>query len=122
MKKHFVLIHGLCHGAWCWYKVKPMLEAEGHRVTALDLSASGINTKKIEEIQTMAEYSEPLTDLMKSIPPEEKVILVGHSLGGLSLGVAMEEFPHKISTAIFVTAFMPDSSHPPSYVLDQDII
>jgi hypothetical protein len=20
-RHHFVLVHGLCHGAWCWYKV-----------------------------------------------------------------------------------------------------
>lgn len=39
--KHFVLVHGLCHGAWCWYKLAPLLEAAGHRVTAVDLAASG---------------------------------------------------------------------------------
>ncbi|KAK9190053.1 hypothetical protein WN943_018654 [Citrus x changshan-huyou] len=22
-QKHFVLVHGSDHGAWCWYKVKP---------------------------------------------------------------------------------------------------
>ena len=39
--KHFVLVHGLCHGAWSWYKVTTALESAGHRVTALDLAASG---------------------------------------------------------------------------------
>ncbi|KAF0923473.1 hypothetical protein E2562_006362 [Oryza meyeriana var. granulata] len=34
--KHFILVHGLCHGAWCWYKVVTMLCSVGHRVTALD--------------------------------------------------------------------------------------
>ncbi|KAG6766916.1 hypothetical protein POTOM_028093 [Populus tomentosa] len=38
---HFVLIHGSASGAWAWYKVKTMLEAAGHSVTALDMSASG---------------------------------------------------------------------------------
>ncbi|KAI5316687.1 hypothetical protein L3X38_036394 [Prunus dulcis] len=50
MQKHFVLVHGACHGSWCWYKIKPRLESAGHRVTALDLAASGINTKAIQDV------------------------------------------------------------------------
>lgn len=47
-QKRFVLVHGLCHGAWSWYKVKPILEAAGHTVTAVNLAASGINTTRLE--------------------------------------------------------------------------
>ncbi|KAI3946020.1 hypothetical protein MKX01_024776 [Papaver californicum] len=42
-----------------------------------------------------------------SAKPEEKVILVGHSLGGLVISKAMQTFPEKISVAVFVTALMP---------------
>lgn len=58
--KHYVLVHGGCHGAWCWYKVKPVLEASGHRVTVVDLTASGVNMSKVEEIQTLEDYAKPL--------------------------------------------------------------
>ncbi|KAJ4962480.1 hypothetical protein NE237_022419 [Protea cynaroides] len=116
---HFVLVHGACHGAWCWYKVKPVLESAGHRVTALDLAASGINMEKIYELRTMSDYTRPLLELMASLPPGEKITLVGHSLGGINLALAMDNFPHKISAAVFLTAFMPDSATSPSYVLDQ---
>ncbi|GMN74198.1 hypothetical protein TIFTF001_054388 [Ficus carica] len=44
---------------------------------------------------------------MASLKPEERVILVGHSLGGLGMSVVMERFPEKISAAVFVTALMP---------------
>ncbi|KAL5557139.1 hypothetical protein UlMin_039375 [Ulmus minor] len=118
-KKHFVLVHGVCHGAWCWYKLKPRLESAGHRVTAVDLSASGINTKKIQDVRSMSEYSQPLLELISSIPSHEKVVLVGHSFGGFSLGLAMENFPHKIFVAVFLTALLPDTIHQPSYVIDQ---
>ena len=67
----------------------------------------------------MHEYSQPLLEMMATLPPNEKVILVGHSLGGLNLAVAMEKFPEKVSVAVFLTAFMPDTLHRPSYVLDQ---
>ncbi len=35
----FVLIHGACHGAWCWHKMIPLLVSRGHRVMAPDLPA-----------------------------------------------------------------------------------
>ncbi|XP_059456446.1 LOW QUALITY PROTEIN: methylesterase 3-like [Corylus avellana] len=116
---HFVLVHGICHGAWCWHKLKPRLKSAGHRVTALDLAASGINMKAIQDVHTFHDYSEPLLDLFASLPPNQKVILVGHSLGGLNLAIAMEKYPEKVAVGVFVTALMPDTTHKPSYVLDQ---
>ncbi|CAO2830809.1 unnamed protein product [Amaranthus hypochondriacus] len=118
-KKHLVLVHGACHGAWAWYKVKPLLEAAGHRVTVLDMAASGIHPKKIHDLKTIHDYSEPLIQLIASLPDDQKVILVGHSLGGMNLAVVMEMFPHKIEIAIFVTAFLPDTQHTPSFIFDQ---
>ncbi|KAK7252854.1 hypothetical protein RIF29_37097 [Crotalaria pallida] len=118
-QKHFVLVHGVCHGAWCWFKLKTRLELAGHKVTALDLAASGINTKKIEDVHTFYEYSEPLLEFMASLGPNEKVILVGHSFGGLTLALAMDKFPQKIALAVFVAAFVPDTHHKPSYVLEE---
>jgi pimeloyl-ACP methyl ester carboxylesterase len=105
--KHFVLVHGMCHGAWCWYKIAALLEAAGHHVTAPELSASGINPRRIEEVESFADYCRPLLEVMAAIPKEEKVILVGHSLGGFGIALAMEKFPDKISAAVFVTAVMP---------------
>ncbi|KAL0332741.1 UNVERIFIED_CONTAM: Salicylic acid-binding protein 2 [Sesamum calycinum] len=118
---HIILVHGACHGAWCWYKLKPLLEAAGHRVTALDLAASGIDRRRLEELHTFADYSQPLLELMASIPLEEKVVLVGHSLGGMSLVLAMDMYPQKIKVAVFLAVVMPDSIHKPSYVLNQSV-
>lgn len=118
-QKHFVLVHGACHGAWCWQKFKTLLESASNRVTVLDLAASGANTKAIQDVETLDEYTEPLLEFLASLQPKEKVILVGHSLGGLSLALAMEKFPEKIAVAVFLSAFMPDTTHKPSFVLDQ---
>ncbi|XP_068342603.1 methyl jasmonate esterase 1-like [Pyrus communis] len=104
--KHFVLIHGACHGAWSWYKVATLLKDSGHNVTALDLGASGINPIQVQQLPSLSEYVEPLTELMVSLPPKEKVILVAHSLGGAVISIFMERFPQKIAAAVYVTAFM----------------
>ncbi|KAL1333072.1 hypothetical protein HN51_061827 [Arachis hypogaea] len=117
--KHFILVHGACHGAWCWYKIKPLLESSGHKVTVLDLAASGTNLKKIEDVDTFSQYSEPLLEVLESLPPNEKVVLVGHSLGGLNIALAMEKFPTKVAVGVFLTAFVPDTQHKPSYVLEK---
>uniref|UniRef100_A0A0D9YJQ1 AB hydrolase-1 domain-containing protein n=1 Tax=Oryza glumipatula TaxID=40148 RepID=A0A0D9YJQ1_9ORYZ len=98
--KHFIPVHGLCHGAWCWYKVVTMLRSEGHRVTALDLAASGVHPARIDE-------SRPLLDAVAVAPAGERLILVGHSFGGLSIALAMERFPDKIAVAVFAASSMP---------------
>ncbi|KAJ4962352.1 hypothetical protein NE237_022291 [Protea cynaroides] len=106
-KHHFVLVHGAGHGGWCWYKLATLLRSAGHRVTAPDLAASGINPKRLDEIRSISDYFQPLMEVMASLLPDDKVILVGHSMGGASVSAAMERFPHKISAAVFASAVMP---------------
>ena len=119
--KHFVLVHGVCLGAWCWYKLVALLKLAGHRVTALDLGASGISPKQLNEIASFSDYLQPLMEFMASLPHGEKVVLVGHSYGGLGISLAMEKFPEKISVAIFVTALMPHQKSPPGALLQEVI-
>ncbi|KAK7350493.1 hypothetical protein VNO77_09183 [Canavalia gladiata] len=105
-EKHFVLIHGANYGAWCWYKVATQLKSSGHNVTTLDMAGCGMNMKQVQDVGTISEYHEPLMTFMESLPSHEKVILVGHSLGGVSISVAMERFPEKVSVAVFVSAII----------------
>ncbi|KAL5219875.1 hypothetical protein ABZP36_024588 [Zizania latifolia] len=105
--KHFVLVHGLAHGAWCWFKVVTTLRSAGHRVTALDLAASGVHPARVDEVGSFEEYSRPMLDAVAAAPEGERLVLVGHSHGGLSLALAMERFPDKIAAAVFVAAAMP---------------
>lgn len=106
-KSHFVLVHGACLGAWSWYKVTTFLQTAGHNVTALDMASAGINPTQPESLTSLTEYYQPLLSFMEALPSDEKIVLVGHSLGGLGISMAMERFPEKISVAIFVTAAMP---------------
>ncbi|KAA8547241.1 hypothetical protein F0562_003895 [Nyssa sinensis] len=75
--------------------------------------------RKLIEVRTLYDYTIPLIEIMESLPPNENVILVGHSLGGVNLALAMDKYPQKISVAVFLSAFMPDTIHEPSYVLNQ---
>lgn len=46
-------------------------------------------------------------EFMAALHPEEKVVLVGHSYGGIVISVAAERFPKKVAAAVYVAAFMP---------------
>ncbi|XP_060169306.1 methyl jasmonate esterase 1-like [Lycium barbarum] len=105
--KHFVLVHGACHGSWSWYNIVALLRSSEHNVTALDLGASGINPKQILEIPHLSNYFSPLMEFMASLPANKRVVLVGHSLGGFVISKAMESFPENILVSIFVIAGMP---------------
>ncbi|XP_058207413.1 methylesterase 17-like isoform X2 [Rhododendron vialii] len=103
---HFVLVHGIGGGSWCWYKVRCQLENSGYKVSCIDLKGAGINQSDAKNIHTFDEYNKPLIDFMSSLPDDEKVIVVGHSAGGLSLTDATHKFGKKISLAIYLGATM----------------
>ena len=96
-----------------------MLEHSGHRVTVFDLTAHGVNMSRVEDIQTLEDFAKPLLEVLESFGSDDKVILVAHSLGGIPAALAADMFPSKISVAVFVTSFMPDTTNPPSYVFEK---
>ncbi|VAI09534.1 unnamed protein product [Triticum turgidum subsp. durum] len=117
--KHIVLVHGACVGGWAWFKVATRLRDAGHRVSTPDLAASGVDPRPLREVPTFFDYTKPLLDLLESLPPGEKVVLVGHSLGGVNIALACELFPEKVAAAVFLSAFMPDHRSSPAYVLEK---
>ena len=72
-KFHFVLIHGAGHGAWCWYKLLHLLQKYGHKVTAMDLTGSGLNTVDPDSITSFEDYDRPLMNILSEIPYSQKV-------------------------------------------------
>ncbi|KAL4190014.1 hypothetical protein AMTRI_Chr08g209900 [Amborella trichopoda] len=66
-----------------------------------------------DSISTFQDYNRPAMDVISGIPENEKVILVGHSIGGASLTHAIYRFgKKKISLVVYVAAapanFFPD--------------
>lgn len=72
---HFVLVHGGGFGAWCWYKTIALLEEGGYKVTAVDLTGSGIHSFDTNNIKSLSQYVEPLTDFLEKLTDGEKVIV-----------------------------------------------
>ncbi|XP_050156597.1 methylesterase 17-like [Malus sylvestris] len=103
---HFVLVHGISHGAWCWYKIRCLMENSGYKVSCVDLKSAGIDQSDANSVLSFDDYNKPLLDLLSALPENEQVILVGHSAGGLNVTQATIKFPKKILLAVYVAATM----------------
>jgi pimeloyl-ACP methyl ester carboxylesterase len=100
----FVLIHGASHGGWCWYKVVPLLEKQGHTVVAPDLPSHG-RDKTPSSAVTLQGYVDSVCTIIDA--QQEPVVLVGHSMGGGIITQTAEYRPDKIKTLVYVTAALP---------------
>jgi pimeloyl-ACP methyl ester carboxylesterase len=101
---NFILIHGGMHGGWCWERVVPLLEQQGHHVMAPDLPSMGETRLPAEQV-TLDAWSRFTVDLLNQAPG--KSILVGHSVGGMVISQAAETAPGKIATLVYLTAILP---------------
>lgn len=97
----FLLIHGSCHGAWCWRDLLPLLNSRGHAARAIDLPAHGQDETPVAEV-TLGSY---VAAIEAAIDPP--VILVGHSLAGLAISAAAEHMPEKIARLVYLCAWLP---------------
>ena len=72
-KEHFVLVHGEVHAAWCWFKLRLLLEGSGYRVTCIDLAGGGVDPTDPNTVRSFKQYDQPLMDLISTLPEGEKV-------------------------------------------------
>jgi len=99
----YVLIHGSWHGAWCWYKIIPLLEQAGHKAIALDLPGHGRDWTAARGV-SMQSYVDSVCKILDAQP--EPVILVGHSRGGIVISQTAEYRPRKIQTLVYLAAYL----------------
>jgi pimeloyl-ACP methyl ester carboxylesterase len=100
---NIILIHGGCHGGWCWERVVPLLAARGHTVLAPDLPGAAAEGPPFRDV-TLADRTRFVAGLIAA--QAEPVILVGHSMGGAVVSCAAETIPDRIAAVVFLAAFL----------------
>jgi pimeloyl-ACP methyl ester carboxylesterase len=100
----FLLVHGAFHGAWCWQKLVAELEKRGHRAKAIDLPGQGEDQTPLKEV-TLDTMVDKIIAEMADLPG--KVVLLGHSLGGIPITVTGEKVPDRIKALVYLSAFLP---------------
>ncbi|MDO9637766.1 MAG: alpha/beta fold hydrolase [Pseudotabrizicola sp.] len=99
----FLLIHGSCHGAWCWHRVIPALAALGHSVRAIDLPGHGRDRTPASEV-TLDAYAQAICGALSG-----PTIVVGHSMAGYPITAAAEADPGHIAALVYLCAYAPVS-------------
>jgi pimeloyl-ACP methyl ester carboxylesterase len=130
-KAALVLVHGAWHGAWCFDAVMPELARLGHVAIARDLPGHGVNAlfppvylerpaDPDEFSRVFASQPSPLAGLtlddyaasvIETIDAVGRlgfgrVVLVGHSLGGVTVTRVAEMLPDRVLKLVYLAAFM----------------
>jgi pimeloyl-ACP methyl ester carboxylesterase len=92
----FGLVHGAFHGAWCWERLAAELEGMGHRALTVDLPCE-------DPSAGAAEYADAA--LTAFADADENLIVVGHSLGGLTIPLIAAARP--VRQMVFLEAIIP---------------
>jgi pimeloyl-ACP methyl ester carboxylesterase len=122
--KSILLIHGAWHSALHWNRVSELLASMGHQVFALDLPGHGLKAKfpasylrqdlamlTTEESPlkglTIEDYVDTAGEVVRALSTERKVIVVGHSMGGIVVTQLGERMPDRIERLVYLTALCP---------------
>ena len=96
-----LLVHGSCHGAWCWRDLLPELRALGHTPRAIDLPGHGDDPTPVNDV-TLDSYADAV--LAASTP---QTVVVGHSMGGFAISAAAQKNPAAMARLIYLCAYVP---------------
>ncbi len=127
-KPAFVLVHGAWHNASTYTLVIQQLAQLGHTAVALDLPGHGLDARlpkswrgrpfdktafatEVSPVAatTLADYTActiAVIDQVRALG-HEKVVLVGHSMGGVTITQVAEMVPAKLLKLVYLTAFLP---------------
>ncbi|MBB3918442.1 pimeloyl-ACP methyl ester carboxylesterase [Rhizobium pisi] len=126
-KAAFVLVHGGWHNRSSWDRITPILEAHGFAALTLDLPGAGGNA--IAPISlghrpfdpaafatepspvagvTQEERTQAVVALVKEAASLSggRVILVGHSAGGMTISAVTEQVPDLLLAVVYLAGFM----------------
>src|SRR6478609_1625358 len=109
-KAVFVLVHGGWHNHSAWDRVTPILKANGFAALTLDLPGAGVNA--IAPTSLGLRPFDPAAFAAERSPIAGKVILVGHSAGGMTISAVAEQVPNLLLAIIYLAGFMVPNGMP----------
>src|SRR5512140_1606519 len=103
---NYILVHGGWFGAWCWYKVVPLLQAAGHSVYAPTLTGVGEQAALATPEIGVDTHIQDVVNLIET-KNVQQVILVGHSYSGMVITGVADRVPDHISHLVYLDAVVP---------------
>jgi pimeloyl-ACP methyl ester carboxylesterase len=102
----FVLVHGACHGGWCWKRVAPLLRRAGHEVYTPTLTGLGERAHLLTRDVGLDTHIQDVVNVLEYEELDD-AILVGHSYGGIVITGAAERMPARIGHLVYLDAVVP---------------
>lgn len=103
----YVLVPGMCHGAWCFDDLAASLRAAGHHVIAVTLSGVA---ERAHVLRGGVNLDTHVTDVLAAIdacPASDELVLVGHSYGGMVITGVADRIAERVDSLVFVDAVVP---------------
>ena len=113
----FVLVHGQGGNAFMWGQIATALRSKGHRVITLDLPGHGADKTDPKDI-TLTTHCQRVIDSILQI--DDKVILVGHSMGGIVITKVTDMIPDRIEKLVYLTALLPQNGQSAMDIFTED--
>lgn len=104
----FVLVPGMCHGAWCFDDLSKALRIRGHHVLALTLTGVA---ERAHVMVGGVNLETHITDVLAAIAADttsgNDLVLVGHSYGGMVITGVADRIPDRVDALVFLDAVVP---------------
>jgi pimeloyl-ACP methyl ester carboxylesterase len=104
-----VLVHGGAHGAWCWSPTLPHLDAPSLAIDLPPKSVRGVRGAPIPEEILRLGIADFATSALADVDAAgfDRFVLVGHSMGGLTIGELARRVPERVAHLVFVSCIVP---------------
>ena len=104
-----VLTHGYCLSLRCWVYQRRALKAAGYRVVSWDQRGHGRSARGEKESYTIDRLGKDLLAVITEAAPRGDLVLVGHSMGGMTMLALGEQQPRLIMDRVIGAAFVATS-------------
>jgi len=114
----FVLVHGSWQGAWCWDGVRNRLRRHGHRVITPALPGRGA----FDEDRSWIGHNDNVSAVLAAVDADgaDRVVLVGHSLSGMTISQVADQRPDRVARLIYCDAFVPEDGESAADLLPEE--
>lgn len=119
-----VLVHGGAHGAWCWDRLLPYVDGGALAVDLPPKSVRG-GPRRLEAVPelrtlTVADFAD---SVLRDVDAAgfERFVLVGHSMGGLTISEVAGRVPDRVEHLVYVSCMVPPEGTSAIEALPEDL-